>query len=198
MNNNTPMSEIILEAENSVSSMTDPDLKKEAFKIVLSELIQSRIFNNKSNQKATKKTSSISKSRNQTNKSIVKKDRKLPSSNISLDTNQLQSLKQFYEKKAPSSEADAVFALSSFIDDKLGKSIFHGGDIKTVYHNLLSMKPSVKPPALDDSKITRALSWLFAPSRNKMWLEKADEEGSFSISANGKIQLAYSEKQESK
>ncbi len=193
MNNNKTMSEIILEAENSVSSMTDPDLKKEAFKIVLSELIQSRTSNSKPDQKAVKKTSSGSKSKNKTNKNTAKKEKKLPNSDISLDTNQLQSLKQFYEKKAPTSEADAVFALASFIDDKLAQSIFHGGDIKIIYHNLLSMKPSIKPPALDDLKITRALSWLFAPSRKKMWLEKTDEEGSFKISARGKIQLAYTE-----
>jgi hypothetical protein len=186
---NLTMEEIkekIKEAEAAVSDIQDPVLKKSAFETILSNLMKQDGF-----EESTTKQKKTAKPKNKKNK-IEKSGREKieKKSEIKLDETQLTKLKEFYEKKSPSSMEEVVFALAYFIDKDLGIKIFHEIDINVVYENLISMTPSKRPPALNLGQIKQALSWVAAPSRKKMWLRPTGT-GLFEISPQGKLYMQY-------
>ena len=83
-----------------------------------------------------------------------------------------------------------VFALVCFIYEVLKQKKFHAGDLLTVYQSLLTVKPTTKPPAMSINEIERAINWLVAPSRKKMWLRDMGDD-TFEISSNGMLHMTY-------
>jgi hypothetical protein len=166
-------------ATEAAAEIEDPELKKIAFQTVLSHGL---------NEDAGKKVSGTRKTPRVPRKTSATV--KMPKeSNIRLTADQIRELRSFFDGRRPTSEDDTVFALAIFLTNTLHQEEFHKKDLLVLYQNLLSSRPEHRPAVLDLERIKRSVSWLVAPSRKKMWLEK--HEGNYRISAQGLIHVGY-------
>lgn len=185
------LKEKIQKAEKSVAEMKDETLKKSAFELILSSLLGVESSQTVGNEaKLGSQTNKWVKRVKAAGKKAPGQTREIKKSDISLTPEQLKQLKDYYESHKPEGEERSVFILACFLDEKLSKKQFHEGDINYIYQNLLPLKPSVRPPALDQERVKRSLVWLVSPSRRKMWL-KANDDGTYEISSGGRLHIAY-------
>lgn len=166
-------------AESSISDLKDQTLREKAFEVVLSSLLQGiKSFKTTlgSGQKRSRKTSVVRAKR--------QPGRELQKTQLKFNESQLEELKQFYDKFSPSGSELCVFVLANFLRLCLKKGNFHGGDMEYCYQQLLSLNTTTRPLAMNSNQIRRALSWLVAPTRRKLWLE-LDGNGIYQVSSNG-------------
>lgn len=183
-------------AEAAVAGMPDDALRKAAFETVLSKLLGGlQSEEGVRTSKAAKPTNS--KKRASATKSGKSSQRQEPESTLELNVENLQALKVFYDEHAPDGTEESVFTLAQFIHEKLGLKKFHEGDLLRVYQNLLSLKPTTKPPAMAYPELKRAVSWLMAPSRKKQWLRNTSD-GQLEITSQGMLHMSYGKKAQAK
>ncbi len=182
----------IKEAEDCVSAMKDESLKKVAFETILSKLLSAgkvecgvpgnagKVKHTRSTKNGGRKTATVGQAGQERKSDVV------------LDVDQLKKLKDYFDAAAPDGTENVVFTIAYFVDQTLGKKKFHEGDVNAVYKSLLSIRPIKRPPAMTVDQMKRALTWLVAPSRKKMWL-KLTADGMFEISPQGTLHMTYGE-----
>lgn len=187
--------EKIRQAEESVSEMQDESLRKVAFETILSQLLGG------GSSVSTPKSSPVKKEIKRKRPSIQRTDKvKVVQDKVSaleLNMDQLKQLKEFYDTHAPDGTESVVFTLAYFLHENLSQKKFHAADIHVLYQNLLSLKPTTRPPAMSIDDIKRAIRWLVAPSRRKQWIKDAGD-GLYEISPQGMLRMAYETKEAKK
>jgi hypothetical protein len=176
------LTEKIKLAEEAVKTVSDPKLKEEAFKIVLSNLL-SNAHTSESGQGVERNTKQ-KKVRKSTSRT-AKPPKPSFTTELKFTADNLNDLKTFLDSYKKSGEELTVFLMACFLKEKIGKETFNEADIKYVYDNALSLRLT-NMPAMRVEKISRALSWLVATSRKKMWLEE-NSAGVYKISPQGMI-----------
>lgn len=185
--NSEEIKDKVRRAEEGVSAMQDPALKKVAFATILSQLLGGSGSTVQSKSGSTKKKAP--------KKSFPKRADKVKQSPdqvsaLELNVEQLKELKQFYDLQAPDGTESVVFTLAYFIHENLKQKRFCVADIHVVYQNLISLKPTTRPPAMSIDEIKRAVRWLVAPSRKKQWI-KDSGAGMYEISPQGMLRMTY-------
>jgi hypothetical protein len=187
--------EKIRQAEESVSEMQDESLRKVAFETILSQLLGSGSVSSSAKPSPAKKE--IKKKRPTVQRSDKSKPVQDKVSTLELNMDQLKQLKEFYDDHAPDGTESVVFTLAYFIHENLSQKKFHAADIHVLYQNLLSLKPTTRPPAMSIDEIKRAVRWLVAPSRRKQWIKDAGD-GLYEISPQGMLRMTYETKEAKK
>lgn len=187
--------EKIRQAEESVSEMRDESLRKVAFETILSQLLSSGFVS------SSAKTSPAKKETKKKRPTVQGSDKSKPVqdkvSALELNMDQLKHLKEFYDDHAPDGTESVVFTLAYFIHENLSQKKFHAADIHVLYQNLLSLKPTTRPPAMSIDEIKRAVRWLVAPSRRKQWIKDVGD-GLYEISPQGMLRMTYETKEAKK
>jgi hypothetical protein len=193
MSGNQTIKDKIRDAEEAVSEMKDPELKRVAFQTVLASLLGASIAGpaqHRQDELPSKKKTKAARATNAPHSHKAAADK---ASTIRLDVQQLKELKAFYDQCAPDGTENVVFTLARFLAEKVEVRLFHAVDLLLVYQNLLPLKPATKPPAMSMTEIVRACQWLTAPSRRKQWLSSLDN-GMYEISPQGMIHANYDQK----
>lgn len=166
-------------AESSVSVLKDQSLKEKAFEIILSSLLHGTTVSD-TGRKSIRKVSAPRIKRQQGKEPKV--------TQLKFSETELEDLKKFYDKFIPSGSELCVFILANFLRVTLKKEEFHEGDVEYCYQQLLSLDTKSHPPAMNIDQIKRALSWLVAPTRKKLWLE-VDEKSLYKVSPRGMMKF---------
>lgn len=175
--------EIMATATEAVAGIEDPELKKIAFQTVLSHGLGEHSVGGSSKVKIKTKVRGVRK--------VVKAsaDKVKKKSDIRLTADQIHQLKSFFDEKKPKSEEDTVFELALYLTNVMRQEEFHEQDLLALYHSLIPSRPEHKPVPLDLDRIKRSIGMLVAPSRKKMWFEKAGDN--YRLSAQGSIHANY-------
>jgi hypothetical protein len=169
MSDDDQIGNLVSQAKDAVSGLEEP-YRMEAFKIVLDRLlsgaVDTRVSVRDKNANKGKTRTSRKGAKKKPNKTTPRKSE--VETSLDLTTEQLKSLKEFYQNHKPAGGELCAFILSIYLHEILSMQQFNEADVEYLYRSLISMK--VKVPAVSNWR--REMGWLCAKSRKKEWLKR--------------------------